>query len=180
MKAARGRRILFGIESGVEDSMALVKKNYKREDVRRGVAAARAAGLEITGFFMIGLPGETAEKTRDAIEFARSLDIDFAKFAILVPFPGTQLYDSLVREGRIRKSDWMRFATFSADPESLPFIPEGLTGRELQRLQRRATFRFYMRPAMIWRHLFVTRSIGLRHLYHGARILLSQWFQRKV
>ncbi|MCB9489133.1 MAG: cobalamin B12-binding domain-containing protein [Deltaproteobacteria bacterium] len=180
MKASRCKRVLFGIESGVEDSMRRVNKKYNREAIRRGVAATRSAGLEITGFFMIGLPGETAEKTREAIDFACSLDIDFAKFAILVPFPGTQLYDSLVADGQIRKSDWVKFATFSADPETLPFIPEGLTGAELQRLQKRATFRFYVRPRMIWRHLFVTRSIGLRNLYHGARILLTQWLRGKV
>jgi radical SAM superfamily enzyme YgiQ (UPF0313 family) len=180
MKAARCKRILFGIESGVDELLRGVGKNFTTADARRAVAVARAAGLEISAFFMLGLPGETAEMTRRTIDFALELDLDFAKFGITVPLPGSALYDQLVEEGKIAAGDWDRFTTFNPDPETLPYVPEGITGAELQALHRRATWRFYVRPRMIWRHLFVVRSIGWRALWNGARLLLTQAFRGRL
>ncbi len=176
MRESRCKRILFGIESGVNELLKNVGKNFTTDDVRRAVKAARAAGLEISAFFMLALPGETAPMTRRTIEFARELDIDFAKFGVTIPLPGSELYDELVADGTVRENDWHRFSTFNPDPDTLPYIPEGLTGKELQRLHRWATWRFYMRPAMVWKHLFQVRSIGLRQLFNGASILLKQFF----
>ena len=179
MKLARCKRILFGIESGVDELLAGVGKHYTTEDVKRGVAAARAAGLEISAFFMLGLPGETAEMTRQTIEFALSLDIDFAKFAITIPLPGSELYDELVAQGKIAVSDWDKFTTFNPNPKDLPYVPDGMTAEELVELHRLANRRFYLRPKIIFRHLFVIRSIGIKALLNGARILLKQIFKRR-
>lgn len=179
MAASRCKRILFGVESGVDELLRNVGKNFTTDDVRRAVKAARSAGLEISAFFMLALPGETAAMTRQTIEFARELDVDFAKFGVTIPLPGSELYDSLVADHKIAMEDWRNFSTFNPDPETLPYIPEGLTGQELQRLHRWATWRFYMRPKMIFKHVFTIRSIGLRQLFNGAMILLRQFFGRR-
>jgi radical SAM superfamily enzyme YgiQ (UPF0313 family) len=118
--------------------------------------------------------------TRRTIDFARELDIDFAKFGITIPLPGSELYDNLVREGRIQPGDWGKFTTFNPDPDALPYVPAGLTARELQRLHRWATWRFYMRPKMIFKHVFVIRSIGLKQIVNGASILLRQLFRGRL
>ncbi len=180
MKSARCKRILYGVESGVDELLAGVGKKFTTADVRRAVQVARAADLEISAFFMLGLPGETAAMTRRTIEFARELDIDFAKFGITVPLPGSELYDNLVRDGRIRPGEWEKYTTFNPDPDALPYVPTGLTGRELQRLHRRATWQFYVRPKMIFKHLFTVRSIGWRQLFNGAAILLRQLFRGRL
>lgn len=176
MKRARCRRILFGIESGVDELLSRVAKNTSVEKARRGVAIARAAGLEISAFFMLALPGETAEMTRKTIDFARSLDIDFAKFGITIPYPGTKIYEDLIAQGRLAHGDWRKFSTFNPDPDTLPFVPEGMSGAELAALHKRATWAFYMRPKIIFRQLFIIRSIGVGKLFEGARILLGQLF----
>ena len=180
MKKARCKRILFGVESGVNELLEGVGKNFTTDDVRKAVQSARSADLEISAFFMLGLPGENAEMTRQTIDFALSLDIDFAKFGITIPLPGSELYDDLVRQGKIKKGDWDRYTTFNPDPETLPYIPEGLTGRELQALQRRANMEFYFRWRIILRHLVVIRSIGLRMLAKGAWIVFRQWVGGKL
>jgi len=180
MKEARCKRILFGVESGVNELLRNVGKNFTTDDVHRAGRAARAAGLEISAFFMLALPGETAAMTRQTIEFARELDIDFAKFGVTIPLPGSELYDNLLAAGRIKPDNWQHFSTFNPRPETLPYIPEGLTGEELQRLHRRATWRFYVRPRMIFKHLFTIRSIGLRQLTNGAAILLRQLLRGRL
>ena len=177
MKLARCKRILFGIESGVNEVLAGVGKGYTTDNVKRGIVAARSAGLEISAFFMLGLPGETKETAKQTIDFALSLDIDFAKFAITIPLPGSELYDDLVKQGKISQPEWESFTTFNPDPDSLPYIPEGMTGKELLQLHRMANVKFYLRPKMIFRHLFVIRSIGLKMMFNGAMLILKQLFK---
>lgn len=173
MKLARCKRISFGIESGVNEILASIGKRYTTDDVKRGVAAARKAGLEISAFFMLGLPGETKEMAQETIRFVLSLDIDFAKFAITIPLPGSELYDDLVKSGKIKMTDWDKFTTFNPDPNSLPYVPDGMTGEELLKLQQLANLKFYFRPKMILRHLFVIRTIGFKQLFNGAILILK-------
>ncbi|MCB9489130.1 MAG: radical SAM protein [Deltaproteobacteria bacterium] len=180
MKAARCKRVLFGIESGVDALLKNVDKKCTAAKVREGVTAAKKAGLEITAFFMLGLPGETAEMTRETIDFALSLDLDIAKFGITVPYPGTELYETLLAEGRIKKGEWEQWSTFNPNGDNLPFVPDGMTGPELDRLHKRANWLFFMRPRIIWRHLFVVRSIKLSHMMAGFRLFFRQFVMGQI
>ena len=83
------RRVLMGIESGSDLLLGNVNKTLTTNKVREGVANAHKAGIQTVGLFMLGLPGETPEMSKQTIEFAVDLDLDFAKFAITVPFPGS-------------------------------------------------------------------------------------------
>ncbi|MCB1152198.1 cobalamin-dependent protein [bacterium] len=180
MKASRCKRVLFGIESGVDALLKNVDKKCTAAKVREGVTAAKKAGLEITAFFMLGLPGETAEMTRETIDFALSLDLDIAKFGITVPYPGTELYETLLAEGRIKKGEWEQWSTFNPNGDNLPFVPDGMTGPELDRLHKRANWLFFMRPRIIWRHLFVVRSIKLSHMVAGFRLFFRQFVMGQI
>ncbi len=47
------------------------------------------AGIEVNGFFLLGLTGDTEKTMEDTIEFARSLaPMDLLKFGMAVAFPG--------------------------------------------------------------------------------------------
>ncbi len=121
---------------------------------------------------MIGLPGETEEMTLQTIEFARALDLDFAKFAITVPFPGSKLYEDLRAEGRLDRDDWENFTTFQPDPNKLPFVPRDVDNAFLIKMQKRGTASFYLRPKMIWRHLAEIRTVRPRQIWNGVRGVL--------
>ena len=169
MRASGCRRILLGLESGVDLLLENVNKTFTTETTRKAVTMAREAGIETVGLFMIGLPGETAELSRQTIDFAKSLDIDFAKFAITVPFPGSQMFEDLHREGRMDRDDWENWTTFQPDPDKMVFVPRDVTNEELIRLQKAGTREFYLRPRTIWRHAVEIRTIAPRQLFHGLR-----------
>lgn len=173
LKEAGARRIIFGIESGVPELLKNINKNYDLERVKESVSACKKAGLETIGLFMIGLPGERRELTLQTIRFAKELDLDFAKFAITVPFPGSELYETLKREGKLNRSDWENFTTFNPDPEKLVFVPDGMSGEELIRLQRRANFEFYFRPRMIFRQLFRIRTVPISDILKGILSMIG-------
>lgn len=182
MKSAGLRRLLFGVESGEDRLLKGVNKNFTTSQVRECIRLTKEVGIETSCFFILGLPGETPQETRKTISFATELDIDFAKFAILIPLPGSRLFEDLVQSGKLTTEDWRKFTTFNPLADDLPFVPEGMTGSQLLRLQKAANLKFYFRPKLIYRHLFKIRTIRMRHLAFGfliwARWKLSTWFKK--
>ncbi len=173
MRSSGCRRLLLGIESGVDMLLENVNKTFDTERVRRAVALCREEGIETIGLFMIGLPGETPEMTKQTIDFASSLPLDFAKFAITVPFPGSQLFEDLYREGRLDTSDWGDWTTFQPDPDRLPYVPRNVDNAFLLRMQKEGTRRFYLRPKMIWHHLVEVRTLQPRQVWNGLRSVFA-------
>lgn len=166
MYAGGCRRVLLGIESGVDMLLGNVNKNLTTEKVRWGVANARKAGLQTVGLFMIGLPGETPEMTKETIEFAVSLDLDFAKFAITVPFPGSKLFEDQWQKTLFR-DDWENYTTFNPDPDRLVSHPEGYDPELLIKMQSWAHKRFYVRYDQVRRQLIELRTINPKMMLYG-------------
>lgn len=169
MRASGCRRLLFGIESGVDLLLENVNKTFSTETTRRAIRMCREEGIDSVGLFMIGLPGETPEMTRQTIDFAKSLDLDFAKFAITVPFPGSQMFEDLRREGRLNRDDWENWTTFQPDPAKMVFVPREVSPEYLIQMQKQGLREFYLRPSLIKRHLFDIRTINAKQLIHGVR-----------
>ena len=166
MYAGGCRRVLMGIESGVDMLLGNVNKNLTTEKVRWGVENARKAGLQTVGLFMIGMPGETPEMTRETIEFAVDLDLDFAKFAITVPFPGSKLFEDQWQKTLFR-DDWENYTTFNPDADRLVYHPEGYDPEVLIKMQSYALRRFYMRYDQVKRQLVDLRTVNPKMMLYG-------------
>lgn len=173
MKEAGCKRIMYGFETGTQTVLDGLVKKFTLEDAKKAAEETKKAGIQSVGFFMLGMAGETKETAQRTIEFARELNIDFAKFTVTVPYPGTELYETLLREGKLNTDDWSKFTPYTQDPESLVYVPDGMSGEELLAMQKKAFFGFYMRPKMIFRHLFKIRTVKLQDLLYGAYTLLS-------
>jgi len=173
MKAAGCGRLLFGIESGVDLLLENVNKTFTTERVRHAVNLCRAERISTVGLFMIGLPGETEEMTWQTIDFACGLGLDFAKFAITIPYPGSQMFDDLRAEGRLDRDDWENFTTFQPDPALLPFVPREVGNAALIRLQKEATRRFYLRPRIVAKQLFGLRTMTASQVWNGVRSVMA-------
>jgi radical SAM superfamily enzyme YgiQ (UPF0313 family) len=160
------RRVLMGIESGVDLLLGNVNKKITTEKVRVGVENARNAGIQTVGLFMIGMPGETPEMTKETVEFAVDLDLDFAKFAITVPFPGSKLFEDRWQKDLFR-DDWENYTTFNPDPDRLIYHPHGYNPETLVKMQSWALRRFYMRPRQIKKQFLDLRTISPKMLLYG-------------
>lgn len=90
-------KIDFGIESGNPETLKRIHKPHTAEMVRRIVPLARRYGIEPIGFFILGFPWEDPKATDVTLQLMRDLSpyIVFhpAIAAVLVPFPGTELYE---------------------------------------------------------------------------------------
>ena len=90
-------QIDLGIESGSERTLNTLNKKITVRDIRRAVEIARKR-VKVSGFFMIGVPGETEDDIRSSFELARDLDLDAYCWSIYTPLPGSSLFES--RAGR--------------------------------------------------------------------------------
>jgi anaerobic magnesium-protoporphyrin IX monomethyl ester cyclase len=93
MKAAGCARVYFGIESGNDRILKLMKKQITTAQARAAVEAAHRAGLEVGAFFILFYPGETDETVLDTLRFATALPLDYLGLTMPYPLPGTALYD---------------------------------------------------------------------------------------
>ena len=101
MYRAGCREVAFGIESWDRDVFAQLTKGEELEHVRHGIDVVRGAGIRVTGFFMIGLPGSTFRKDLRTLALARKqLKLDNYFFGLTVPYPGTELWDWAQQEAR--------------------------------------------------------------------------------
>lgn len=113
MKQAGCYRVYFGIESGNQKILNNIKKGTTLEQIQKAVMLAKKAKLEVAGYFMIGLPGETEDTMQNTINFAKSLDLDLAKISITIPLPATEIFSDLDKKGLIKTHDWEKFKFYS-------------------------------------------------------------------
>ena len=93
MKEAGCFRIFFGIESGNDAILRLMKKQITTAQARSAVVAAHRAGLEVGAFFILCYPGETDDTVLETLRFAASLPLDYAGLTMPYPLPGTALLE---------------------------------------------------------------------------------------
>ena len=150
----------------VWSGLLLGNKNITTQKVREGVANAKNAGLQTVGLFMIGMPGVDSEMTRETVEFSCDLELDFAKYAITVPFPGSKLFDDRWQKDLFR-DDWENYTTFNPDPDRLVYHPHGYDPKQLIEMQAWALRKFYLRPEQIKKQFLELRTISPKMLLYG-------------
>jgi len=174
MKQAGCKRICFGIESGSNETLKMLRKNFTIDDVRRAVKLAKKANLEVDGMFMIGLPGETEALVNETINFALGLDLRYAIFNIFVPYPGCELYDILKAGEKIRFGRWSDFTSYPTYAGGKPvYVPDNLTHEQLMKLQKQAMRKFYLRPKFIYQEFKRIKFSKIKEYYQGLRAILS-------
>jgi radical SAM superfamily enzyme YgiQ (UPF0313 family) len=106
LKKAGCERIHYGVESGNQGILNILKKGITLEQVRKAFRMTKKVGISTLGYFMIGSPSETRETIMQTINFAIEIGADFAHFTITTPFPGTELYRDALKKGLIKTEVW--------------------------------------------------------------------------
>lgn len=152
MKQAGCWEILYGIESGNQKSLDLMRKGTTVEQNTRAVKLAMSLGFYTYASYILCLPGETEADALNTIEYARSLGTPIAMFYLPVPYPKTELYAICREKGILRKD--AAWEDFNAWDFTNPVYVNPLVGKEkMQKLLNGAYLRYYSSPAVIWRNL---------------------------
>jgi radical SAM superfamily enzyme YgiQ (UPF0313 family) len=163
MKKAGCHYIKYGVESGSQELLNRMKKGITLEAVRKAFRATRKVGIKSQAFFLFGLPWETPETVAKTIEFAKELKPDSAQFAIVVPHPGTELYELCLEKGWLKYKTWEDF-----DCRSPLIETDTLSIKDPMEYRTRAYRKFYIRPSFILR-----TSLKLWNPKEARRIIKS-------
>jgi len=160
----------IGFESISQESLDSVGKSSNRvEDYERNIKKVHDNGMFILGFFMFGFDHDRLDIFDKTDEFVRKNDIDVPRAYILVPYPGTPIYDRFEKEGRILSKDWSRYQG------QVVFQPKHMTTEELYTNVTELYKKWYKKSNIIKRTLK-----GIRYGYHPMVISLMNNLQYKV
>ena len=108
-------RVTFGFETGNDEVLQKFGMGGKAtiEQGAKAVKMSRAAGLDTTGMFLLGLTPDTEATMIDTIEYARRLPLDILKFGITIAFPGTPMFNEGVKNNLIKSYDWDDYFIYS-------------------------------------------------------------------
>jgi radical SAM superfamily enzyme YgiQ (UPF0313 family) len=163
LKTAGCYRVGLGIETGNAEIMKFIKKGITLEQAKMAVSLSKKIGMECTANFMIGNLHETADTVNDTIQFAITLDPDYAQFTRAIPFPGSKMYATLKSQGKIITDNWDDYDYLVTDTKI--FIHDNLSHETIQKKMKEAYKRFYLRPSFIYRETKKSLSKeGLRKL----------------
>ena len=173
LKEANCERIHFGVESGVDRILKILRKGITTERVKSVFKITKDFGISTLAYFMIGAPTETKDDILRTIEFAKEIDPDFVHITIFTPFPGTEVYRIGLENGIIKRDYWKDFANNPSDDFEPPYWYENLNKDELKSLIIHAYKEFYTRPAYIIKRLLKVRSLSefKRKIKAGVKVL---------
>lgn len=149
--------VAMGIESFNQQILDYIGKNCKKEVFYSATENLKKAKIDVDFNILIGsCPLETKETVEDTFREIIKLDPDYILFSICTPFPYTAF------NLKAKKDGWMIKPEYDAiDPMKESFISyPHLTKEELEEIIKKMYFRYYFRPAFIWKKMLRLKNFN--------------------
>jgi hypothetical protein len=101
MKSAGCYSISLGIESGNNDILFLIRKNFTIDEALDACELINKQGIELHVFFIVGFPQDTEDTLRDTITAIKKVKCDTIVYSIFTPYPGTEAFELCKEKGLI-------------------------------------------------------------------------------
>lgn len=164
-------KIFYGLESLDEEILSAIKKDIRTSKIYDAIMWTKASGIEVHGNFILGLPKESPAKVRKMIKKICELPLDYVKFNVLTPYPGTVLYE------QIKNGQWGDYVENfrKLTLHHVTFKPFGYKSfDEIDEMRKYATKRFYLRPNYIINRLCSIRTLeDVQRNYRGLMTILN-------
>ncbi|MCQ2532256.1 MAG: B12-binding domain-containing radical SAM protein [Saccharofermentans sp.] len=161
--------IAYGIESGSDETMKLIKKGATVEDARNAIALTKKVGIPIFGFFMIGFPWETEAHIKETEKLIFELDCDFMELHIALPYYGSRFYEMCKSEG-VLSGEELGTDYFHAGTTGTKYVPM----KRLLGIRKRILLKYHCRPSYIFHKMkachFSPKIIG-NYVKFGLRLV---------
>jgi len=155
---ANFRFMLYGMESGNQETLDKLDKGLKVHEIEEGARMAKKAGLEPHLTIMLGYPWETKEMAKNTIAVAKRCFqkgyVDTMQATIIIPYPGTPLYKECVEK------DWLSVDPFDYEEFDMrkPVMKIPFTQEELLEMTQELYSSFFT-PSYVIRKVLSIRSI---------------------
>jgi len=173
MKKAGAYQIFYGLESGVQRLLNLIRKGITLEQSRKAMKITHETGIETWVSFMLGLPSETKEESEQTIKFAIEVDPTFVQFPIATPFPGTELYNQCKKYGKILTENLDDYTAW----DKVVFVSNGRNVRDIKETVKKAYKKFYLRPLYIFKRTKSVLKLPVNKIYGLSKSALLTFFR---
>jgi len=120
LKRAGFNWLALGIESGSEHVRDGAQKKFGQDDIQNTVERIKAAGINVIGNFIFGLPDDNMETMQATLDMALDLNCEFPNFYSAMAYPGSRLYDMAIQEGWQLPEKWSGYSQHAVDTLPLP------------------------------------------------------------
>ena len=131
LRRAGCKMLFIGLETLNQHSLDSVNKPYSAERYRELIQRIHRAGIYVAGYFILGLDGETPSSVDDLFDFIHKTRLNFPSLNLLLPAPGTRIFDRLGKEGRLLIQNEDEFISnnlyYNASSNRCFFIPKNMS-----------------------------------------------------
>jgi radical SAM superfamily enzyme YgiQ (UPF0313 family) len=154
--------LVYAPESGSAETLAKIKKKVKLDRLEDSVLEARRQGIVVRTNLIIGFPSETRRQVFQTLLWGLKMavrGVDEVPVFLYNPYPGSELFDELAAQGKVRLSDDYFFVLTSINgkyisSQSVSYNPH-IGAVEL----------------VFWRTLFMGANYLVSYLLYPARIV---------
>ena len=147
LKRAGVHWLAFGIEAASERVRDDVEKGFDQSDIVKTIGEVRAAGINVIGNFIFGLPEDDLLSMQATLDLALELNCEFANFYVAMAYPGSQLYDQARENGWPLPHQWSGYSQHAVD--TLPLPTRYLAAGEVLRFRDDAFQKYYSNPSYL-------------------------------
>lgn len=171
MKKAGFRLLKFGLESANQETLDRLRKGTTVQTIIDSCKLAKKAGLTVHLTTMVGYPWETEADAQRTLSLCKKLlntgAADMLQATIVVPYPGTPLFEEASENGWLTTTDWSRYDM------SGPVLSTDIPGDKLSQLTQ-GLYSSFLTPRFIFRTVISIRSLDdVKFIANAAKAVLG-------
>jgi radical SAM superfamily enzyme YgiQ (UPF0313 family) len=172
MRRAGCWQIAYGIESGSQRILDVVKREVRIPRMRETLRMTRTAGIRTKGYVMIGHPTEGLDSLAETTAFLKEVELDLCQITKFTPYPGTPAYPTIREHGSFQE-DWEEMNAMN-----FVFVPSGLSVEILETYFDHLYRTFYSRTDVLRNlaGLLIREPKYIQRLANSARVYLRGKF----
>jgi radical SAM superfamily enzyme YgiQ (UPF0313 family) len=173
------KSLLIGFESLSIQNLKDIKKfhNSNPSDYHFLIKRIHDAGIGITGNFIVGLDEDQTSVFDEISKFVDETKIESPQIGILIPYPGTEIFNYFEKNGRIITKDWDKYYNINSN---VVFKPKQMTVNELKKGYCETFLKLYSTLAIIKRLGFTRNFLSFYLPYNLGQQRKSIWLKKNV
>jgi len=171
LKKAGFRMLLYGLESASQKTLDMINKGVTVERIVKEIQWASNAGLEPHITIMVGYPWETREDAWNTFKLAKYFfEKGWAKtlqVTVVIPYPGTKLFEQAKKEGWLKTMDWNDYDM------KKPVMKTPLPEEDVE-LMARKIYQLFFTPRYVANRVLTIRSLeDIQFILRGVKKVIG-------
>ncbi len=152
--------IIFGVEDFSDRGLRLIKKRITLSQTIQTIKSVKKNNIKTTANFIIGFPHHKTRKDIMSLNnLLKIMPVDNIQISILIPFPGSELFQDGIRKNILDNSTWSDYVKEPTKIFELPLWNEHFSVNELTRIYEKIIKGYYFHPLRLFKKLMEINSL---------------------